>query len=319
MHVAYTPADQPPAAPRLPLAFEPLLFLLPAHQALQTHGCPTLAFFLEDEATGHTVAQLYVVLDADGQGLARSPGQASFGGVQLAAGLPAAALQPLLDEVENALRQHQQHQLQVRSYPAFYDPTGAAALAEALEQRGYQASFTEQNYYLDTQLDYAAHLYPAERRRLAKCGRAGLVIEQEPLFLLSAAYEFIAACRQERGQTLSLPLARIQALVQAFPRQYLLFSVRKPGGDWAAITLAIQVSEQVVYNFYPASRLADNDLSPMVLLNAGLHAYARASGARAVDLGTSTLPTGQPNSSLLRFKRHLGAVDNPRITWQKSL
>ncbi|RZK31504.1 MAG: hypothetical protein EOO57_16255, partial [Hymenobacter sp.] len=55
-HVAYTPAGQPPARPRRPLAFEPFLFLTPAHQALQAHGHPTLAVFLEDEAAGHTVA-----------------------------------------------------------------------------------------------------------------------------------------------------------------------------------------------------------------------------------------------------------------------
>ncbi|RZK63118.1 MAG: hypothetical protein EOO59_00655, partial [Hymenobacter sp.] len=298
VHFECTPPGQPPAAPRRPLAFEPFLFLTPAHQALQAHGCPVLAGFLEDESAGRTVAQLYVVLDFAGPGLARSPGQASFGGVQLAAGLPVAALHQLLAAAEATLRQHQQTQLAVRGYPFCYDPAGAATLAEALRQRGYQVALAEQNYHLDTHRDYAAHLHPSERRRLHKCHRAGLVVEQEPLFLLPAAYEFIAACRRERGQALSLPLGRLEALAQALPRPHLLFSVRKPGGEWAALTIAIQVSERVVYNFYPASPLADNQLSPVVLLNEGLHAYARASAARVVDLGTSTLPGG-PNVPLL--------------------
>jgi hypothetical protein len=319
VYVAAAPPGQPPAAPRLPLAFEPLLFLTPAHQALQTHGCPTLAFFLEDEAAGRTVAQLYVVPDFGGQGLARSPGQASFGGVQLADNLPIAALHLLLDAAENTLRQHQQTQLEIRGYPACYDPTGAATLAEALVQRGYQVALEELNYHLDTQRDYAAHLAPSERRRRRKCLDAGLAVEQEPPFLLPAAYEFIAACRQERGHALSLSWAAVEGLFRAFPRPHLLFSVRRPGGEWAALTLAIQVSAQVVYNFYPASRLADNDLSPVVLLNEGLHAYARASGAALVDLGTSTLPSGQPNTSLLRFKQHLGGIGSPRLTWHKVL
>jgi len=319
VHMAAAPPGQPPAAPRQPLAFEPFLFLTPAHQALQAHGCPTWAFFLEDEAAGRTVAQLYVVPDFEGQGLARSPGQASFGGVQLAAGLPAAALHPLLDAAETTLRQHQQTRLEVRGYPACYDPAGAAALREVLSQRGYQVVLEEQNFYLDTQRDYAAHLHYSESRRLRKCLRAGLAVEQEPPFLLPAAYAFIAACRQERGQSLSLPMARIEALFRAFPRQHLLFSVRKPGGDWAALTIAIQLSERVVYNFYPASPLAENKLSPMVLLNEGLHAYARASGAAIVDLGTSTLPGGGPNEPLLAFKRHLGGLSSPRLTWQKAL
>ena len=319
MQVVATPPGQPPAAPRLPLAFEPFLFLTPAHQVLQQHGRPTLAFFLEDEAAGRTVAQLYVVLDLEGPGLARSPGQASFGGVQLAAGLPTAALHTLLAAAEAALRQHQQTQLVVRSYASCYDPAGAATLAAALGERGYQVALSEENYHLATARAYEPHLHHSERRRLQRCRRAGLVVEQEPPFLVPAAYAFIAACRQERGQSLSLPLARIEELFRQFPRQHFLFSVRKPGtGDWAALSIVIQVSKRVVYNMYPASPISENSLSPVVLLNEGLHAYASASGAAAVDLGTSMLLSG-PNESLLRFKHNLGGVPDQRLTWQKAL
>ena len=319
VHVAAAQPGQPPAAPRLPLAFEPFLFLTPAHQALQAHGRPTLGFFLEDEAAGRTVAQLYVVPDFDGQGRARSPGQASFGGVQLAAGLPAAALHPLLEDAEAALRQHQQTHLEIRGSPACYDPTGAAVVGEALQQRGYQVVLEELNYHLDTRRDYAAHLAPSERRYLRKSQQAGFVVEQEPPILLPLAYEFIAACRRERGYALSLPLERVQALVRAFPQQHLLLSVRQPSSEWAALLLAIRASSEVFYDFYLASPLRLNSLSPSVLLIGGLHAFAQANEASVVDLGTSTLPTGEPNAPLLHFKRSLGGQGSPRLTWQKAL
>jgi hypothetical protein len=319
VHVAAAPPGQPPAAPRLPLAFEPFLFLTPAHQALQAHGHATLAVFLEDEASGQTVAQLYVVPDFGGQGRARSPGQASFGGVQLAQNLPAAALHPLLEAAETTLRQHQQTQLEIRGYPACYDPAGAATLAEALAQRGYQIVQEEQNYYLDTQRDYAAHLAPSERRHLRQCQQAGFVVEQEPPILLPLAYEFIAACRRERGYALSLPLERVQALFRAFPQQHLLLSVRQPSSEWAAVLIAIRASQAAFYDFYLASPLHLNKLSPSVLLLGGLHAFAQANEAAVVDLGTSTLPTGQPNAPLLHFKRALGGLASPRLTWQKDL
>jgi hypothetical protein len=310
---------QPPAAPRLPLAFEPFLFLTPAHQALQKHGCPVLAFFLEDEALGQTIAQFYAVLDFEGLGLARSPGQASFGGAQLAPGLPVSAVHVLFDAVEAELRQHQQTRLEIRGYASCYDPTGAATLAEVLGERDYLVALCEENYHLATDRTYEAHLHRSERRRLQRCRRAGLVVEQEPPFYVPAAHEFIAACRQERGQSLSLSLARVEELFRAFPRQHFLFSVRKPGtGKWAAMCIAIQVNKRVVYNLYHASPISENDLSPVVLLNEGLHAFASASGAAAVDLGTSMLVDG-PNESLLRFKRNLGAVADQRLTWQKVL
>jgi len=319
VYEAASPPGQPPAAPRLPLAFEPFLFLTPAHQALQAHGQPVLAFYLEDPAAGRTVAQLFVVPDLAGPGLARSPGQASFGGVQLAPGLPAAALPPLLAAAEAALRQRGQRQLEIRGYAFCYDFDGAAALAEALRQRGYAVVQAEESYYLDTRRDYAAHLHRSERKRLRKCHRHGLVVEQEPPLLLPAAYEFIAACRQERGQALPLPLPRLEALFRTFPRQHFLFSVRRPSGEWVALTLAIRASERVLYNFYHASPVAVNDLSPVVLLNEGLHGFARANELAVVDLGTSTLPSGPPHASLLEFKRHLGGVASLKLTWHKAL
>ncbi len=316
-----TPAGQPPAAPRLPPAFEPFLYFRPAHQVLQRLAGPVLAFFLEDEARRATTAQLYVVPDAAGPGAARSPAQATFGGAQLAAGVTAGALHDVLEGAENALRAHGQQSLEIRAYPFCYDPAGAATLSETLRQRGYEVSLAEQNYYLDLARDYEAHLHPSARRRLSQSRRAGLVLEQEPPWLLPAAYAFIAACRAERGQPpLSLSLSRLQELFRLFPHEYLLLSVRAPGsGQWAALTVAIQASERVLHNFYPASPLAFNHLSPAVLLTAGVHQLGRDLGLQIVDLGRSTLAGREPHESLLRFKRHLGGVAGLKLTWRKNL
>ena len=314
----YAALGQPPAGPRRPLAFASWLFLEPAHQALQALDGPVLSFFLENDAAGHTLAQLYVALDYPAPGQAASPARAPFGAVQAAPEVPAAALHALLAAAEAALRQRGQQRLQLRG-PAFcYAPVALPALAEVLAQRGYGVVLAEENYHLDPARDYAAHLHPSERRRLRRAQQAGLVPEQEPAYLLPLAYEFLARCRHERGHALSLSLGQVQALFRAFPARHLLFSVRKPGGDWAALTIAIQASEGVLYSFYPASPLADNHLSPMVLLNESLHTYARASGLSAVDLGTSTLPTG-PNLPLLTFKRHLGAVAGLKLSWELAL
>ena len=306
-----------PAAPRLPLAFESFLYLRPDHQALQPATSPVLSFYLENAAAGRTVAQLHVSLE-DRPGLARSPAQAPFGGVQLAVGVSVAHLHGLLETTEQVLRRRGISEIALRGYPFAYDPAGAAVLAETLRQRGYRVALAEQNYCLDPRRPYEANLHPSERRRLHKCRRYGLHFEQEPPFLLPAAYEFIRACRQERGQELSLPLERLQELFRHFPKEHFLFSVRQSDGGWAALTVAIQVHETVLYNFYPASPLRCNALSPVVLLNEGLHAFAQASGITALDLGTSTLDSG-PNASLLRFKRHLGGVAGLRLSWKKDL
>ena len=313
--VPHGPAGAPP--PRWPMTVEPLLYLRPAHLALAPPAGPGFSAYLEDAAAGRTLAQLHLRYDL-ATGLARSPAQAPFGAVQLAPGLARPAVHQLLDAAEAELRRLGLARLTMRGYPFAYDPAGAATLAEVLRQRGYRVALAEQNYHLNPTRDYEAHLHPSERRRLHKCRRAGLFIEQEPAYLLPRAYEFIRQCRQERGQALSLPLERLEALFRAFPREHFLFSVREPDGAWAALTVGIQVSATVLYNFYPASPLRCNGLSPVVLLNEGLHAFARASSMAVVDLGTSTLDTG-PNASLLRFKRHLGGVAGLRLSWEKPL
>lgn len=306
-----------PAAPRLPLAFESFLYLSPAHQALQATTTSVLSFYLEDVVAGFTVAQLHVALDP-GSEVARSPAQAPFGAVQLAPSVTSQALHQLLEVAEEALRQRGYVAFAMRGYPFAYDPTGAALLAETLRQRNYRVAMAEQNYHLNPANSYESHLHPSERRRLHKCRRHGLHVEQEPPFLLPAAYAFIQACRQERGQELSLSLERVQELFRHFPKEHFLFSVRQPDSEWAALTVAIRVSEKVLYNFYPASPLRCNSFSPVVLLNEGLHAFARASDMTVLDLGTSTLDSG-PNASLLRFKRHLGGVAGLRLSWEKQL
>lgn len=305
----------PVPALRLPPAYEPWLYFTPAHLALQTGA--QWHFFVEEPAIGRTLAQLSVVLSADGR-TARSPGQAPFGGVQAAPALPALLLTALLEVAENHVRAHGAQQLTLRLPALAYDAPAVASLTVVLHQRGYRVTLAEQNNHLPLAHDYAARLHPSERRRLRKCAEHGLRFEQEPPLLLPLAYAFLRRCRQEKGQDLSMSLEQVQALFRAVPRHAFLFSVRDAAGEWAALTIAVQVRPDVLYNFYPASPLAYNRLSPVVLLNAGLHAFGQASGMRLLDLGTSSLPDG-PNHSLLQFKRHLGGVLSPKLTLTKAL
>ncbi|MCA8830718.1 hypothetical protein LF252_08755 [Hymenobacter sp. BT728] len=305
------------AEPTLPVAYVPWLYHTPAHLALQASPNEPLFFWLEEPARHRTVAQLAVSQSADGKE-ARSPWQAPFGAVQQVPELPVAVLRAMLAVVEAELRQRGTRQFTLR-LPAFaYEAIGVPRLTEALRQLGYNTALAEINNHLPLHQDFRSRLHPSERRRLLKCERHGLRFEQEPPLLLPLAYEFLSRCRQEKGQQLSMTLEQLQALFQALPRQVLLFSVRTATGEWAALTIAIQVRQDVLYNFYPASPLAYNTLSPVVLLNAGLHAFGQASGMRLLDLGTSTLPEGL-NHSLLQFKRHLGGVPSLKLTLTKNL
>lgn len=299
-------------APGLPLAFEPFLYLTPAHLALQHYPGEWLGFYLEDRRHASSVAVFYLAPDPT-TGTGHSPWQAPFGGVQLAPGLPADVVDAFLQTIQQALQSRGLTRVRLRT-PAFaYDPAGSALLAQGFTRLGYQVVLAELNNHLPLAAGLEARQHPSERRRLAKCRRHGFQFEQEPPLLLPAAYAFLRQCRAEKGQQLSLSLERLQELFRQFPRDYFLFSVRDSAGQWAALTIAIRVSREVLYNFYPASPLAYNAFSPVVLLNDGLCAFARANDMTLLDLGTSTLPDG-PNHSLLQFKRHLGGVLSLKLT-----
>ncbi|MBT9395137.1 GNAT family N-acetyltransferase [Hymenobacter sp. NST-14] len=313
----YVVRQQAGAAPALPPAYAPWLYLTPAHQARQTSAGQQLHFFLEEPAVGHTVAQLSVAWEV-GEGVARSPWRAPFGAVQTAPALPQHVLRVFLQAVEAALAARGVCSLTLRP-PAFaYEPAASARLTAVLTDLGYQIGPVELNSYLPLARDYEAHLHPSARRRLRKCQRQGLRFEQEPPLLLPLAYEFVRRCRQEKGQPLNITLEQLQDLFRALPRHFFLFSVRDAAGEWAAVSVAIQVRADVLYHFLPASPRAYNHLSPMVLINAGLHAFGRASGMRLLDLGISARPAGV-DESLLRFKRHLGALSGLKLTFSKPL
>jgi len=300
--------------PPLPLAFEPFLYLTPAHLALQQHTGAQLGFYLEDDRQRAVVASFHVFVEVE-TGVAYSPWQAPFGSVQLAEGLTPAIVLAFLERVQLTLHAQGVRQVVVRGYPFAYDPVGSTLLTQAFTQLGARITLAELNNHLElTDLGFEPRLHPSERRRLQKCRRAGFQFEQEPPLLLPLAYEFLQQCRAEKGQSLSLSLERLQELFRLFPQDHFLFSVRDGKGDWAALTVAIRVNGQLLYNFYPASPLAYNVFSPVVLLNEGLYAFALANGMRLLDLGTSTLPEG-PNYSLLQFKRHLGGVPSLKLTF----
>jgi hypothetical protein len=263
---------------------------------------------------------MFQVFVEEATGTAHSPWQAPFGAVQLASGLASDIVLAFLRRVQQELKARGVRQVQVRSYPFAYDPAGSALLTQALTQLGARITLAELNNHLELlEAGFEARLHPSERRRLHKCRRAGFQFEQEPPLLLPAAYDFLQQCRAEKGQHLSLTLERLQQLFRLFPQDHFLFSVRDGSGTWAALTVAIRVSGQILYNFYPASPLAYNVFSPVVLLNEGLYDFARANGMHRLDLGTSSLPEG-PNHSLLQFKRHLGGVLSLKLTfaWELS-
>ncbi|GAB3167993.1 hypothetical protein GCM10027291_15860 [Telluribacter humicola] len=131
-------------------------------------------------------------------------------------------------------------------------------------------------------------------------------------------YTFINKSRQEQGYPLTLPREKLLDLLNLFPAEVLVFGVYD-GEIIAALTVAIQVSRDIIYNFLPADNLQYRTYSPTVMLNEALYHYCQQEGVKIVDLGISLDHHGQPKPSLARFKERLGGISSPKITYSKEL
>lgn len=301
-----------PALP--PLAYAPWLFNTLDHALTQPGADDLLLVVLTDARRGQVVAHWFVFPDLTVPGAARSPGRAPFGGAQFAAGLEQAAAAEFVALTRAELAAcGLARGLTVALPPQAYDLAGTSRLTQELVGAGGTVRATL-SYHLPTDVPFEAGLHPSARRRLRKAALVGLVFGPDGPAALPAVYGCLRAWRTQRGHELPLDERAVRALLRRFPEAFHLFSVRTAAGQRVAVVVAVRVAPDVLYYFLPASDPAFDTLSPTVTLVAGLHAWARAGGARLLDLGPALLPGGAESPSLARFKYHLGARPSLKLT-----
>ena len=158
-------------------------------------------------------------------------------------------------------------------------------------------------------------MHQMEKRKLARGRR--FTFSVHPHTYLSKLYRFIVDCREERGQTLSMSLDKLQRVVTALPEHFLLCSVNLKD-KLAAASVVIKVNPKLWYQFYPAHSKVFNRDSPLVFLVSELYQLAKSQGVRIIDLGTSEV-NGNPIEGLLTFKDRIGGTRSDQCTYSKTL
>jgi hypothetical protein len=142
---------------------------------------------------------------------------------------------------------------------------------------------------LDFSRPFAGRQHPHGRWLLLRAARAGLHFEQEPPLLLPWAHAFLVSCHAGRPAPPLETLAALQTRFAEFPRTNFLFSVRAPGGEWAALAVVEQTGAGELHLRQLGSVARFAGLGPLQLLREGLHAFGRASGLRELHLGAYSL------------------------------
>lgn len=250
--------------------------------------------------------------------MASSPASAPFGSFELSQSVSAEHLFEFIGFIEHGLRSRKVKQIRIKNYPEAYHPRLHNLVTVLLYNHGYQVDNAELGACIpvdDTNLESKMDRW--EKRKLRQALNAGLSFKTLPIGQIDEVYDFILACREERGQSLSMTKTQLKRVVKKLPKEFYLFGVYETNTIVAA-SISIRVNKDVVYNFYSAHTKSSDHLSPVVFLLSNLYGWAFSHKFSLIDLGTSALG-GAPNFPLIDFKLRLGASPSMKLTFEKTL
>lgn len=229
-----------------------------------------------------------------------SPRKSPFGSFEMDSQLTEDQLKDFVQFALGKLEEEQINEIQILPPASIYHLEHTEIVKAILLKAGFTLKASIPNHHIQIEdCALTEKMHTMEKRRLYKCQKAGFVFKEEPPSELANVYDFVLACRKEKGWHLSMTLKDLQKAVSTFPENYKLFSV-DDGSHRIAATVAIIVNPYILYNFYPAALLSYQMYSPTVMLIDGLYQYCQQKGMKILDLGTSA------SEALGRFKTHIG-------------
>lgn len=288
------------------------LFHLPEHRGLQNQ-MGWRSFFVLHEKTRKLYSEVH--FHCEGR-LAASPLRAPFGSYLFSEKLPPEVLFDFILFTEEELKKKQIGHILLKEAPAGYFPGQHQVLMPLLLNLNYTVQQAEISSLIPvTEKPFAEIVDSWESRKLRQAREAELTTRLIHAENLEMVYSFIWQCRQQKHYSLSMTLEEVNNVVQKFHDRFILFGVFDQD-NLAAASIAIRVTDNVLYNFYSDHHANYDSLSPAVMLIESEYQYCRDHRLALLDLGTSSIH-GKLNFPLLDFKMRLGARPSPKYTFTK--
>lgn len=272
-------------------------------------GRPITCYALDGDKAVAKI-HFFMIKQNSGETEAVSIPASPFGSIEYDKNISATALTDFIHYFKNNLLARQVKNILIKDCIAAYRNDGRQDLSEILIKSGFQIEEKLINHHIEVDDESLSQkMHPMEVRRLKKCDNAGFILSYEPTTSIDEIYEFIRTCRAEKGWNLSMSKDEIRETAENLPLNYLLLSV-KDQEEMVAASIAVLVNKNILYNFYPASRIDYTPFSPTVMLTYGLYQYCQQAKIKILDLGTS------PTLSLQGFKQHLGGLSSYKRSYQ---
>lgn len=247
---------------------------------------------------------------------AHSPRRAPFGSLEVYRQMNEFQVRDFLEKVQVELKALGVKKVVIRNFPDVYDEL----LSHTINTTMRSLQFTSHEEIssvipVDEKL-FDRKIKVSERQKLRKA--TGLFqIAQYDFTDLNKIYSFIADCRKERNQSLSMTVLELRRTLAVFPDSFYFFKVIKKD-EIAAAAIVIRISKEILYTFYYAHAKKHDTVSPVVYLVSGIYDFAKSNKFKMIDLGTS-MRDGHINRSLLHFKKSIGGISTRKLTYSKLL
>ncbi len=275
-------------------------------------------YFLVHEFKKRIEGKIHFLVDGN---KAYSPYRSLFGSFEMNSHMGINLLSRFIAFIQEDLTGKGVDEIFITHQAAGYHPVRAHKVHEALIRSGFRVTKEAINHHIPvSEGGLEQKMHPMERRRLAKCRSLDLEFGQVSSDDFDRVYDYIEACRAEKGLSPSVPREKMREYMESFPQDYFIFTVEKAGEIFAA-TIAIKVSRKIMYNFLPASLERYGTLSPMVMLVERLYEFCRERQYEILDLGISTLPEGEHQDSLIAFKERMGGEKSMKMSysWKRDM
>jgi hypothetical protein len=296
------------------LNFSRAIFNRPEHLRLQSFEGWHSFYILNDTSKKVEAGIFFHVQDYR----AVSPLRAPFGSIEFSEAVSLSFLYEFIGFFEKSLRKMGVREIVIKNPPTPYHAERMELLQVFLQNSGYQILTAEPGAcIIVSDESFESRIHTSQKQLLVQCRKADLHCKQLSVDQLPTIYTFISKHLTKKGYKLSMAYDDLQNTVDVFAAEFFLFAVFDDKKMIAA-SISIQVTEDVLYNFYIAHDADYNSLSPAVMVIEALYQYCQKSKIRLLDLGTSALDQ-KPNFSLLDFKLRLGAEVTAKLSFNKRL
>ncbi|MFN3316940.1 MAG: GNAT family N-acetyltransferase [Raineya sp.] len=287
------------------------LFLQPKHLLLQKNE-DTWVLFAESKKGIEILTSIFLEKEK-----AFSPLRMSFGGIMAKETISYFETEKFIDFLLNFCQNKGVKKLTITNYPFSYAPNFSAICSQIFLQKGFLITNAELTHYLSIENSFEENLHLSALRRLKKCQKNNFKFEHWHEPDLRFVYDFVANNRKRKNYPISMSFENFQNTIDAFPDNYLIF-VLKNEQEIIALTVAVVINKDILYNFYPADKQEYLQYSPMIMLMAELFEFAKQKGFSILDLGIST-EKSKPNYGLIRFKENLACKKSLKLSFTKNL